>query len=101
METVIDKYRQGEYYEKLENHLLFTYPKDVEQIKKLSLDKKLDWYAYQFQCRDPRLTALIFQSPEFTKFWKWRVLMPLKIKRFAFKVKNLELFKSYKPYKKQ
>lgn len=84
----------AEAKEKDKTFLLYVYPEDKRRIGKLSLEDKLEWYAYQFQT-DPRAAAINLSSKDFASFWKWRVLVPLKVKRSFFRVKNLEIFKKY------
>lgn len=73
--------------------LLYRFPEQKEKIARLSLDEKLEWYAHQFT--NPLDGVVLLSSKEFEKFWKWRVLMPMKIKRFFYRVKNREIFKRY------
>lgn len=74
--------------------LLFLFPEDKAKIAKLSMDDKMEWYGYQFQ-RHPGQYPVELTSDEFTSFWKWRVLVPTKLKRFYYRVKNGEIFKRY------
>lgn len=76
-------------------YLLYQFPRDKSLISKLSLDHKIEWYGHQFQAMDPRQVAIIFSSKEFASFWKWRYLMPIKLKRFFYRVNNFEIFKKY------
>jgi hypothetical protein len=76
--------------------LLFSFPDDKRKIGKLSLEQKMEWYAHQIQFAGMAGQAPIhLMSKEFEKFWKWRVLIPTKFKRFYFRLKNGELFKRY------
>lgn len=74
--------------------LLYRFPRDKRKIAGLSYDQKMEWYAYQFQF-DARAASIELSTPEFARFWKWRVLIPIKFKRFYYRVKNLEIFKHY------
>lgn len=76
--------------------LLFRFPEEKDKLAKLPLDQKLEWYAHQIQmAANAGTTAQQLLSPEFAEFWKWRVLIPLKIKRFYYRVKSGEIWKKY------
>jgi hypothetical protein len=74
--------------------LALKFPEDKRRIAKLSHDDKMEWYAHQFQV-DPRGAAVNLSTKEFERFWKWRVVIPMKVKRFFYRVKNGEIFKHY------
>lgn len=61
------------------------------QIAALSLQDKMAWYAMQ----NPQEIISLGNNPEFQRFWKWRVLLPIKLKRFYFRAKNGQLFKHH------
>lgn len=67
------------------------FPEDKKAIAKLSLEDKMVWYLMQ----DPREMVFLGNSPEFQVFWRWHVVIPMKIKRFYYRVKNFEIFKHY------
>ncbi len=75
-------------------HLRLKFPDDKKPIAKLSVEKKAEWYAYQFE-RQPGQVPIALTTSEFRTFWKWRYYWPLRMKRFFFRVKNLEVFKKY------
>jgi hypothetical protein len=77
-----------------EAKMALKFPRDKDKIAKLSHDEKIAWYAYQFFLHPGGLPYEL-TTPEFASFWKWRVLIPMKIKRFAYKVKNWQ-FKKHK-----
>lgn len=74
--------------------LALQFPQDKKQIARLSYDNKMEWYAYQFE-KNPGAYPIHLLTGEFKRFWKWRVLIPMKIKRFFYRVKNGEIFKKY------
>lgn len=74
--------------------LLIPFPHGKRKLAQLSSDQKMEWYAYQFQ-QDPQRASIVLSTPEFQRFWKWRVLIPMKLKRFYYRLKNGELFKRY------
>lgn len=67
------------------------FPRDRSIIARLSYDQKMEWYA----TRDPRDLAFLGNDKEFERFWKWRVVVPLKLKRFFYRVKSGQVFKHY------
>lgn len=72
------------------------FPKDAPKIKRLSLDKKLEWYACRIQTANVTGNIPIeLTTDQFQRFWKWRVLVPLKVKRFLYRLKNGQIFKHY------
>lgn len=75
--------------------LLFDFPKDEKKIGKLNLEQTMEWYHYQFE-RNPGKFPTELTTEEFASFFKWNVLLPMKIKRVYFRIKNLEIFKRYK-----
>lgn len=79
---------------KPKSYLMLIFPEDKRQLSRLSLDEKMEWYAYQFE-KDQRGATINLSTPEFESFWKWRVLIPTKVKRFFYRVKNGEVFKHY------
>ncbi len=74
--------------------LIYEFPAQRDKIKALTLEQKMEWYSYQFQ-KLPGVYPVELTTEEFKKFWKWQVLIPIKIKRFYFRLKNGELFKRY------
>lgn len=74
--------------------LLLSFPEQKAKIAKLTLDEKMEWYAHQFQTNAQEATISL-STPEFARFWKWRVLIPTKVKRFYYRCKNGEIFKRY------
>lgn len=73
---------------------MFKFPEDKARIAKLSYEHKLEWYQHQFE-KSPGEYPVELTTPEFQRFWKWQVVIPMKIARFFFRVKNLEIFKHY------
>lgn len=80
---------------KSKSYLMLRFPENRRQLGRLSLEEKMEWYAYQFEL-DQRAATIALSTKEFASFWKWRVLMPMKVKRFLYRVKNGEIFKHYK-----
>lgn len=75
-----------------QKHLLFRFPKEKKEIAKLSTYEKSEWYAHQFT--KPIYPAEL-TTKEFARFWRWHFYYPLRLKRFFFRIKNLEIFKKY------
>lgn len=75
-------------------YLDYGFPEKKKQLAKLSLDQKLEWYAHQFQ-KSPHDAPIMFNDPAFKSFWKWNVLLPMKLKRLYYRIKNGEIFKHY------
>ena len=74
--------------------LLYEFPARKKAIAALSADQKMEWYAYQW-ASNPQEATIRLSSAEFERFWRWRVLIPMKLKRLFFRVKNGEIFKKY------
>jgi hypothetical protein len=74
--------------------LLLKFPEDKRKIAKLSSEEKMEWYAHQFQ-RTPGLYPYELTTTDFETFWRWHVLIPMKIKRFFYRIKNRQIFKRY------
>lgn len=92
--TVVDLIADAEG--KPRPYLLFQFPEDKRKIARLTFDQKMEWYAHQIQIAGKAGQAAVhFTSREFQRFWKWRVLIPLRVKRFFFRLKNGELFKRH------
>ncbi len=78
----------------LKPYLLYTFPDDKKKISKLSHENKLEWYQHQFE-KKPGVYPVELVGKEFEQFWKWRMVVPMKIRRFFYRLKNGELFKKY------
>lgn len=78
------------------SYLTLSFPNQKAQIGHLTIQQKMEWYAHQIQ-NSARVGQPAFHllTPEFQRFWKWRVLLPLKMKRFFYRIKNGEVFKHY------
>ncbi len=74
--------------------LLYCFPEQKNKIAHLSHAEKMEWYSYQF-IKMPGHYPIELTTNEFTRFWKWKVLMPMKLKRLFFRIKNGEIFKHY------
>ena len=72
-------------------YLDYRFPEHKKQIAKLSHDEKMEWYA----TRNYQEMVFLGNSPGFLAFWKWHVVILIKIKRFYYRIKNLEIFKHY------
>lgn len=84
-----------EIMDEMEREMIaLEFPKDKKKIAALSHDTKMRWYAGQFQ-KDPQAATIMLSTKEFESFWKWRVMIPLRIKRMYFRIKNFEVFKKY------
>lgn len=77
-----------------QSHLLLLFPDHKRTLRTLSYDQKMEWYAYQFE-KNRSTIPVELTTKEFASFWKWQVLIPMKIKRFYYRVKNGEVFKRY------
>ncbi len=73
-------------------HISYRFPEDKKDIARLSYDEKMEWYA----TRDAKDMVFLGNDPEFKRFWKWRVLIPVRIGRMYYRIKNFEVFKRYK-----
>lgn len=76
-------------------YLLYKFPEHKHKIKGLTLDQKQEWYGYQFEL-NPHNAIVMGTQKEFKDFWKWQVLIPIKIIRTYYRIKNFQLFKRYK-----
>lgn len=82
---------------KNEPFLEFDFLFDRDRIAKLSMDKKQEWYAHQIQEASKNgMVPIQFTSSEFTRWWYWHYVLPLKIKRWFYRLKSGQLFKRYK-----
>lgn len=61
---------------------LLTWPQDQSVIAALSLEDKIYWYSSQ----DPRQMIFLGSNPKFKRFWYLTYLLPLRCKRFMYKV---------------
>ena len=64
---------------------LLRFPEDKAIIAQLDLLEMQCWYAGQ----EPRHMIYLGNSIEFKRFWKLHYLLPLKIKRFIYRIKAL------------
>lgn len=86
----------GEPIDDSKTFLLYSFPEQKDKIAKLSHEQKLEWYQHQFAVQQTvGRMPYEFTTPEFAKFWKWQVLIPMRIKRLYFRIKNFEIFKKY------
>jgi hypothetical protein len=67
---------------------LLKWPQDASIIAQLDLVELQCWYAGQ----DSREMIFLAQNPNFKRFWYWTYLVPLRIKRFIFKIKAVLRF---------
>lgn len=74
----------------------WKFPDDKSKIRRLSVDDKMTWYGYRIQkAAELNQIAIELTTPEFQRFWKWNVLIPLKIKRAIYRFKTGQMFKRY------
>lgn len=71
---------------------LLKYPEDASVIATLSLEDKIYWYSSQ----DPRAMIFLAQNPKFKRFWYWSYLVPLRMKRFAYRIKSVLKYKLFR-----
>lgn len=87
-------YIDNDIHQKNKTFLMYQFPEDKRRIGKLSYENKLEWYQYQFE-RRPGVYPVELTSKEFMSFWKWKMVIPMKIKRLFYRIKNREIFKKY------
>lgn len=76
--------------------LNLRFPEDKAKIARLSFDQKMEWYAHQIQvAAQTGQLAVGLTTKEFRSFWKWRVTIPMKFKRFFVRIKTGQIFKRY------
>lgn len=76
--------------------LSWKFPTDRKKIARLTAEQKLEWYQKQMEeAAKAGHIAYELLTDEFARFWKWHILWPMKMKRFYYRVKNLEIFKRY------
>lgn len=93
MEEIYDKIIYSQVCEdKDKTFLLYHFPENKRKIARLSYDQKMEWY----QSRDPKDMVWLGNDPEFQRFWKWNVVIPVKLRRLFYRIKNFEVFKHYK-----
>lgn len=63
--------------------------KYIAEIKGKSWSEKMDWYATQ----NSQQIVFLGNNAYFLRYWKWHVLIPMKIMRFAYKLKNWQFRK--------
>lgn len=68
---------------------LLQWPEDASIIATLSLEDKIYWYSSQ----DARQMIFLGQNPKFKRFWYYTYLLPLRIKRFVYKIKAVLKYK--------
>jgi hypothetical protein len=94
MAEIAADYYGDDYLKEVKAHssyLLFIFPQDRKAISKLTLDQKMEWYL----TREPRTMVFLGNDQDFKRFWKWTVLVPMKLKRLYYRIKNGEIFKKY------
>ena len=94
MEKTLEKYWISSKNHDGKPFLLLEFPENKKAIGHLTYDQKMEWYAYQFE-KDQQSATITLSSQEFQSFWKWKVLIPMKIKRFLYRLKNGQIFKRY------
>jgi hypothetical protein len=72
----------------LQHVQLLKWPEDASVIAQLDLIGLQCWFAGQ----DPREMIYLGQNREFRRFWYRTYLLPLRIKRFIFKIKHILRF---------
>ncbi len=73
----------------------YKFPRHKKHISTLTTDEKMAWYSHQFR-KNPGAYPVELTTKEFERFWKWKVLVPMKLKRLFFRIKNGEIFKHYR-----
>lgn len=63
----------------------------LKELRPLSFNAKLDWYGK----RNSQELIFLGNNPYFQRYWKLHVLLPMRIKRFFYRLKNGQLFKRY------
>ena len=64
---------------------LLKWPEHSSVIASLSLQDKIYWYS----SIDAREMIFLAQNPKFVRFWYWSYLLPLRMKRFIYRIKAL------------
>lgn len=59
------------------------FPEDRALIAQLTLDEKAFWYGAQ----NPQDMVWLGNKEDFTRFWRWYYMVPLKVKRLIYKLK--------------
>jgi hypothetical protein len=72
--------------------LLYQFPERRKEIAGLTYDQKMEWY----QTRNAQEMVFLGNDASFQRFWYWNVVLPVKIKRLYYRIKNGEIFKHYK-----
>ena len=72
-------------------YLLYKFPEQKRKIARLTYDQQMEWYAYN--CAQEMI--FLGNDPEFKRFWYWNIVIPVRIRRMYYRIKNLEIFKSY------
>jgi hypothetical protein len=73
------------------DHLSFKFPEHKKQIARLTYDQKMEWYS----SRKPEEMIWLGNDPAFKRFWKWHVVIPVRFRRWLYRIKNFEVFKKY------
>ena len=63
----------------------------LNELRSLGFSQKLEWYAK----RNSQEIVYLGNNLYFQRYWKWHVLVPMRIKRFYYQVKNFKFFKHY------
>lgn len=65
------------------------FPENQKEIGRLSYDQKMEWYA----SRDPKELIFLGNDEDFQRFWYWKVLLPVRLGRMYYKIKNFQFRK--------
>lgn len=88
---LIEIVREEEYLKRIDLANKEAVTAFLKELRPLSFSGKLDWYAK----RNSQEIVFLGNNPYFQRYWKWHVLMPMKFKRFYYRVKNGEIFRHY------
>jgi len=69
----------------IEDLTFLKWPEDRQTLAQLSMSELIMWYAGL----DPRELVYMGQTAEFQRFWFRHYLLPLRIKRFFYKIKGI------------
>ena len=61
------------------------FPQDVKELRKLSILELQIWIS----SLDPRLLVYMAQTEDYQRFIKWHYLVPLRIKRMLYRIRNM------------
>lgn len=82
---------EQEYQERVDKSNRQAFAPYLKELKALNFSAKIEWYSK----RNSQEVVYLGNNPYFQSYWKWHVLIPMKMKRLFYRIKNGQIFKRY------